>query len=58
LERIGGEEALKPVPPAYGMYRGSVRIGDHDIRYGYPLKFMREEVIASVKFNKKIYPVL
>jgi hypothetical protein len=33
LERLGAEEALKPVPPAYGMYRGSVRIGDQDIRY-------------------------
>ena len=33
LESVGVEEALKPVPPAYGMYRGSVRIRDHDIRY-------------------------
>jgi hypothetical protein len=33
LEVIGTVEALKPVPPAYGMYRGSVRIGDNDIRY-------------------------
>jgi hypothetical protein len=34
LEVIGTEEALKPIPPAYGMYRGSVRIGDNDLRYG------------------------
>ena len=33
LEEIGAVEALKPVPPAYGMYRGSVRIADTDIRY-------------------------
>ena len=32
LEEIGTEEALKPVPPAYGMYRGSIRIADSDIR--------------------------
>ena len=33
LEEIGITEALKPVPPAYGHYRGSVRIADSDIRY-------------------------
>jgi hypothetical protein len=33
LEEIGVEEALKPVPPAYGVYRGSVRIADSDITY-------------------------
>ena len=32
IERIGVVEALKPVPPAYGQYRGSVRIADADIR--------------------------
>ena len=32
LEEIGVTEALKPVPPAYGQYRGSVRIADADIR--------------------------
>jgi hypothetical protein len=33
LERIGVAESLKPAPPAYGIYRGSVRIADTDIRY-------------------------
>lgn len=33
LEEIGTVEALKPVPPAYGIYRGSVRIADADIRF-------------------------
>lgn len=32
LESIGVVEALKPTPPAYGIYRGSVRIMDNDIR--------------------------
>jgi hypothetical protein len=32
LENIGFVEALKPIPPAYGMVRGSVRIADSDIR--------------------------
>jgi hypothetical protein len=32
LEEIGTGEALKPVPPAYGVYRGSVRIADSDIK--------------------------
>lgn len=32
LEEIGTVEALKPIPPAYGHYRGSVRIADSDIR--------------------------
>jgi len=32
IEAIGAAEALKPVPPAYGVYRGSVRIADSDIR--------------------------
>ena len=32
LEEIGTTEALKPIPPAYGHYRGSVRIADSDIR--------------------------
>jgi hypothetical protein len=39
LEEIGVVEALKPVPPAYGMYRGSVRIADTDIRYFHRLKY-------------------
>ena len=39
LEEIGVPEALKPVPPAYGMYRGSVRIADTDIRYFHILKY-------------------
>jgi len=33
LENIGLKEALKPIPPAYGMYRGSIRIADTDIRF-------------------------
>ena len=33
LESIGRREALKPVPPAYGMYRGSIRIADGDISW-------------------------
>ena len=33
IESIGVEDTLKPIPPAYGMYRGSVRIADSDIRY-------------------------
>jgi hypothetical protein len=33
LEEIGVVEALKPVPPAYGVYRGSVRIADTDITF-------------------------
>jgi hypothetical protein len=37
LEEIGVVEALKPVPPAYGMYRGSVRIADTDITYFHRL---------------------
>jgi hypothetical protein len=32
LESIGVTEALKPIPPAYGIYRGSVRIADSDLR--------------------------
>jgi hypothetical protein len=40
LEQIGVEEALKPVPPAYGVYRGSVRIADSDIRYFIPSHFL------------------
>jgi len=36
LESIGVTEALKPIPPAYGIYRGSVRITDTDIRFEYP----------------------
>ena len=32
LEDIGTAEALKPIPPAYGHYRESVRIADSDIR--------------------------
>lgn len=32
LEEIGTAEAVKPIPPAYGHYRGSVRIKDSDIR--------------------------
>lgn len=39
LEEIGAVEALKPVPPAYGIYRGSVRIADTDIRYFHRLKY-------------------
>jgi hypothetical protein len=36
LEVLGCAEALKPIPPAYGVYRGSVRIADNDIRFVYP----------------------
>jgi hypothetical protein len=32
LENIGFVEAWKPIPPAYGIIRGSVRIADTDIR--------------------------
>ena len=39
LEEIGVVEALKPVPPAYGIYRGSVRIADTDIRSFHRLKY-------------------
>jgi len=33
LEQIGVQESLEPVPPAYGVYRGSIRIADSDIRF-------------------------
>jgi len=65
LERIGGEEALKPVPPAYGMYRGSVRIGDHDIRFVSPVmsevqgeglyKFQKNYTLVCESQEKKSY---
>jgi hypothetical protein len=32
LEIIGLKEALKPIPPAYGIFKGSIRIADSDIR--------------------------
>jgi hypothetical protein len=35
LEVLGCAEALKPIPPAYGVYRGSVRIADNDLRFVY-----------------------
>ena len=35
LETIGVPEALRPVPPAYGVYRGSIRVTDRDIGFAY-----------------------
>lgn len=37
LEMIGVTDALKPIPPAYGVYRGSVKIADTDIRFNVTL---------------------
>ena len=45
LEEVGVKEALKPTPPAYGVYRGSVRIADSDIRYS-------SFVIPSLTFSR------
>jgi hypothetical protein len=46
LEELGAEEALKPVPPAYGVYRGSVRIADSDIRYLIPFPSFANWVVG------------